>query len=226
MNAFEPLLWTATLWLALRMVAQNDPRYWLAIGAVWGVGMENKYSMLFPAAALVVALLLTPRAPPARKPLVRGERGPRGFAVSAQSRLAGTARLSVPGVRAPLAAGRQPDRPLAAGFHRRPVRHHESAAGPFVDRWPRVAAPGPRRAEVPLRRLDVPRHLFAAAHPQGKELLRGAGLPGAVRRRSRCPGERNIETMGLAEERLSCGVAAFRRGPWLRWCCRCYPSRR
>ena len=61
MNAFEPLLWTAALWLALRMVAQDEPRYWLAIGAVWGVGMENKYSMLFPAAALVFALLLTPK---------------------------------------------------------------------------------------------------------------------------------------------------------------------
>ena len=60
MNAFEPLLWTATLSLALRMVAQDEPRYWLGIGAVWGLGMENKYSMLFPAAALVFALLLTP----------------------------------------------------------------------------------------------------------------------------------------------------------------------
>ena len=60
MNAFEPLLWTTTLWLALRLVARDDPRHWLAIGAVWGIGLENKYSMLFPAAALVLALGLTP----------------------------------------------------------------------------------------------------------------------------------------------------------------------
>ena len=60
MNAFEPLLWTATLSLALRMVEQDEPRYWLAIGAVWGVGLENKYSMLFPVAALLFALVLTP----------------------------------------------------------------------------------------------------------------------------------------------------------------------
>ena len=60
MNAFEPPLWTATLLLALRMRALDEARYWLAIGAVWGIGLENKYSMLFPAAALVAALLLTP----------------------------------------------------------------------------------------------------------------------------------------------------------------------
>lgn len=60
MNAFEPLLWTTASWLALRMVTRQEPRYWLAIGAVWGVGMENKYSMLFPAAGLVLGLLLTP----------------------------------------------------------------------------------------------------------------------------------------------------------------------
>ena len=68
MNAFEPLLWTATLWLALRMVARNQPRYWLIIGAVWGVGLENKYSMLFPAAALVAGLLLTPERRSLRSP--------------------------------------------------------------------------------------------------------------------------------------------------------------
>ena len=61
MNAFEPWLWTATLWLVLRMIARNEPRYWLAVGAVWGVGLENKYSMLFLAAALVTGLLLTPQ---------------------------------------------------------------------------------------------------------------------------------------------------------------------
>jgi hypothetical protein len=60
MNAFEPLLWALTLWAALRMVARNDARLWLAIGALIGVGLENKYSMAFLAGALVLGLLLTP----------------------------------------------------------------------------------------------------------------------------------------------------------------------
>ena len=45
--------------LAACMVAQDEPRFWLAIGTEWEVGTENKYSVLFAATALVVALLLT-----------------------------------------------------------------------------------------------------------------------------------------------------------------------
>ena len=60
MNAFEPLLWMTVLWLALRMLFQNEPRYWLAIGALCGIGLENKYSMILLAAGLVFALLVTP----------------------------------------------------------------------------------------------------------------------------------------------------------------------
>lgn len=60
MNAFEPLLWTLVAWLALRMVRRREPRLWLLIGLLCGVGMENKYSMLLPIGALPLALLLTP----------------------------------------------------------------------------------------------------------------------------------------------------------------------
>jgi 4-amino-4-deoxy-L-arabinose transferase-like glycosyltransferase len=60
MNAFEPLLWTALFWAAARMVSRVEPRYWLAVGALCGIGLENKYSMVFPAAALAFGLLLTP----------------------------------------------------------------------------------------------------------------------------------------------------------------------
>ena len=60
MNAFEPLFWTATLWSASRMVIRQEPRYWLPIGVLVGVGTENKYSMLVLALVLLAGLLLTP----------------------------------------------------------------------------------------------------------------------------------------------------------------------
>jgi 4-amino-4-deoxy-L-arabinose transferase-like glycosyltransferase len=60
MNAFEPLVWMTMLWLALRMLSRNEPRYWLLIGALCGLGLENKYSMLLLAAALVFGLFVTP----------------------------------------------------------------------------------------------------------------------------------------------------------------------
>lgn len=60
MNAFEPLIWTLVAYLALRMVRRQDPRMWLAIGLLCGIGIENKYSMLLPILALPPALLATP----------------------------------------------------------------------------------------------------------------------------------------------------------------------
>lgn len=57
MNAFEPLLWTGLLLAALRMVNRSDPRYWVAIGVLTGLGLENKYSMLLPLAGLLLGLL-------------------------------------------------------------------------------------------------------------------------------------------------------------------------
>lgn len=60
MNAFEPLLWTATMWAASRVVLRGQVRYWLLTGALVGVGLENKYSMLLLAGGIVVGFLLTP----------------------------------------------------------------------------------------------------------------------------------------------------------------------
>src|ERR1700761_8047982 len=59
MNAFEPLLWAGLVWLVLRLTLRGDPRYWLAIGALCGIGLLNKYSMALPMAALFTALVVT-----------------------------------------------------------------------------------------------------------------------------------------------------------------------
>ena len=59
MNAFEPLFWMTSAWLATRMVRRDDPRAWLAIGVVVGIGFLNKHSMAFFTVALVVGFLLT-----------------------------------------------------------------------------------------------------------------------------------------------------------------------
>ena len=60
MNAFEPLCWTGVLWAASRIILRRAPRYWLVIGVLVGVSLENKYSIIFPVAGLLLGLLLTP----------------------------------------------------------------------------------------------------------------------------------------------------------------------
>ena len=61
MNAFEPLFWTGCAFALLRMIKTNNPKLWLAFGAVAGLGLENKYSIAAFALALLAGLLLTPQ---------------------------------------------------------------------------------------------------------------------------------------------------------------------
>src|SRR6202451_4614314 len=62
MNAFEPLFWLLCAWIAIRIVKGASPRLWLLFGAVAGVGLENKHSMLVFGFAFVAGLLLSGQA--------------------------------------------------------------------------------------------------------------------------------------------------------------------
>jgi len=57
MNAFEPLFWMGCAWLAVRMAKGGDPRLWLAVGLLAGLGLMNKHSTVFLLAALGGGLL-------------------------------------------------------------------------------------------------------------------------------------------------------------------------
>jgi hypothetical protein len=59
MNAFEPLLWLLCALIAIRIVKGASPRLWLAFGAVAGVGLENKHTMLVFGLAIVGGLILS-----------------------------------------------------------------------------------------------------------------------------------------------------------------------
>ena len=62
MNAFEPLFWLLCAWIAILIVKGASPKLWLVFGAVAGIGLENKHSMLVFGFALVVGLLLSGQA--------------------------------------------------------------------------------------------------------------------------------------------------------------------
>jgi 4-amino-4-deoxy-L-arabinose transferase-like glycosyltransferase len=59
-NAFEPLFWPGSVWLAIRAWNTGDSRYWLGFGAVAGLGLQNKQAMLFFGFGIAAGLLLTP----------------------------------------------------------------------------------------------------------------------------------------------------------------------
>jgi Dolichyl-phosphate-mannose-protein mannosyltransferase len=61
MNAFEPLFWLLCAWIAIGIVRGASPRLWLLFGAIAGLGLENKHSMLVFGIAFVAGLLLSGR---------------------------------------------------------------------------------------------------------------------------------------------------------------------
>ena len=60
MNAFDLLFWAVAAWLLLRALDDGRPRWWMALGAILGVGLLNKISVLWLGGGLAVGLLLTP----------------------------------------------------------------------------------------------------------------------------------------------------------------------
>jgi 4-amino-4-deoxy-L-arabinose transferase-like glycosyltransferase len=57
--SFDYLFWVLAAYGVIRMLESEDPRWWVAIGAAMGLGMMSKYSMVFFAIALGVALWAT-----------------------------------------------------------------------------------------------------------------------------------------------------------------------
>jgi len=60
MNSFEILLWAALLVVAVVMVERSEPRLWVVFGALAGMALENKHTVVVLAIGIVVGLALTP----------------------------------------------------------------------------------------------------------------------------------------------------------------------
>jgi 4-amino-4-deoxy-L-arabinose transferase-like glycosyltransferase len=57
--AFDYLWWVLLAWLVMRLLRTGNERWWIAIGAVIGLGMMTKYTMLFLVAGLALGMILT-----------------------------------------------------------------------------------------------------------------------------------------------------------------------
>jgi 4-amino-4-deoxy-L-arabinose transferase-like glycosyltransferase len=59
-SSFDYLWWTLTAYLVVRLLKSDNPRWWLGIGAVIGLGLMTKYTMSFLVVGIVAGVLLTP----------------------------------------------------------------------------------------------------------------------------------------------------------------------
>jgi hypothetical protein len=59
-TSFEMLWWVLIAWFTIRLLKSENPRWWLAIGAVVGMGLLAKYSIVFYVAGILTGVVLTP----------------------------------------------------------------------------------------------------------------------------------------------------------------------
>lgn len=60
MNTLDHVFWVAAAYLLLRLIASSEPRWWIWLGVVCGLGLMNKTSMAFFGIGLAAAIVLTP----------------------------------------------------------------------------------------------------------------------------------------------------------------------
>ena len=70
MNAFEPVFWMTCALLVLRFINTGNQKLWLWFGLLAGIGLNNKYSMAFFGAGIVLGLLLTPHRKVFQRPWI------------------------------------------------------------------------------------------------------------------------------------------------------------
>jgi len=58
-TTFDYLWWVLIAYFVIRLLKTENPQWWLAIGAVVGIGLMTKYTMLFLVAGILGGLLLT-----------------------------------------------------------------------------------------------------------------------------------------------------------------------
>ncbi|MFZ0742988.1 MAG: glycosyltransferase family 39 protein [Terracidiphilus sp.] len=59
-TSFDFLWWVLIAYFTIRLLKSENPRWWLAIGAVVGLGLQTKYPILFLIAGTLIGVVLSP----------------------------------------------------------------------------------------------------------------------------------------------------------------------
>ena len=68
MNTLELMIWAIAVYLLVRILDGADPRIWLLLGLVLGLGLQNKISVLWLGAGMFIGILLSPQRRLLRSP--------------------------------------------------------------------------------------------------------------------------------------------------------------
>ncbi|MCB9419070.1 MAG: glycosyltransferase family 39 protein [Ardenticatenaceae bacterium] len=70
--AFDYLWWVLIAYLLIRLLKSDNPRWWLGLGAVIGLGMMTKYTLAVFVAGLIVGVIATPARKQLKSPWLWG----------------------------------------------------------------------------------------------------------------------------------------------------------
>lgn len=70
MNVFEQVIWLACILVVVEIANGASEKWWLAFGALAGIGLQNKHSMLFFGFAIFASIVLTPLRRSLAKPWI------------------------------------------------------------------------------------------------------------------------------------------------------------
>lgn len=70
--SFEPLFWVTGFYIVVKIIQEDNPKLWLWVGVITGLGLLNKHSMLFFGFGLVAGMVLTPFRKYFRSPWLYG----------------------------------------------------------------------------------------------------------------------------------------------------------
>lgn len=59
MNSLSLLMWAVCFYLLVEIERRNDPKLWLVFGAVFGMGLENKHTIVLLGVGLAIGLLVS-----------------------------------------------------------------------------------------------------------------------------------------------------------------------
>ncbi|RJP64550.1 MAG: phospholipid carrier-dependent glycosyltransferase [Ignavibacteriales bacterium] len=60
MNSWDILFWTSILYVFVRIIKTENQRLWILLGILIGLGLQNKYSVMFLCIGLFIGILFTP----------------------------------------------------------------------------------------------------------------------------------------------------------------------
>jgi hypothetical protein len=182
--AIELLWWTLASYLVLLALHRAEPRRWLAVGAIAGIGLLTKHTMLLWGAGITVGIVLTPSA----RPQLR-TRWPYLGLLIAFLLFAPNLLWQAQHDWATLEFVRNARHGTLARIPRalfvgRPVPVHAPAVRSDLDRRPRLPLSACQRALSPVR-MDVRHGLRDTADDPSETVLPRSGVPHALCGRSR-----------------------------------------